>query len=232
MQLPPSGTLRVVVGLLGLGAALVAVLILIPVPAADRVLTTRGPLEIASVLLLAGAAAMAALRNARTREVDALAAAWILALFTWMKLDPGDWLLSRNAESPGFYLDAAVPVGERIVLALLLGGGALLVLYLVARLFPAFRVGWRKRDAVAVWGGAAVVLLALSIIVDYYEGTLTWARGYREPGMWPKHHLNVLEETLELLASALFALAAGAAARRGSAAGREAGAARSIEEEG
>jgi len=215
MLLPRSGPLRAAAGLLWFGAVLVAVLVILPVPVTDRIVATRGPLEIAATFFLALGAVFAARCFARTRERTTLAAAWILALFAWVKFDPGDWLLHREAESPSFYLDAAVPLGERAALAFLLGGGAVLALYLVVRLFPRFLEGWRRRDRVAVWGGAAVGILALSIVVDTFHGRMTWERGFRHAGQWPKHQVNILEETLELLASILFTLAAWAASRRG-----------------
>jgi len=101
-----------------------------------------------------------------------------------------------------------------MALALLLGSGAFLAGVLVVRFFPRFLAGWRRRDAASVWGAAAVLLLGSSIVVDLFHNRMTWARGFREPGQWPKHQINILEETLELLAAVLFALAAWTAARK------------------
>jgi hypothetical protein len=214
MFLPASPAPRVIVRLLWFGALLVVILVVLPVPWTDLIVATHGPLEIAATLFLVAAAWLAARRYLRTREKEALAAAWVLALFAWVKFDPGSWLLHRDADRPGFYLDAAVPLGERAALALLLGGGAFLSGLLVVRLFPRFLAGWRRREAAAVWGGAAVLFLGSSLVIDLFHGRMTWARGFREPGQWPKHQINVLEETLELLAAVLFALAAWAVVRK------------------
>jgi hypothetical protein len=65
-----------------------------------------------------------------------------------------------------------------------------------------------------VWGGAAVLLLGSSLVIDIFHGRMTWARGFREPGQWPKHQINILEETLELLAAILLALATWALVRK------------------
>ncbi len=216
MFLPDSPALRVVVRLLWAGALLIGVLLVLPVAWTDRIVATRGPLEIAATFFLAAAALFAARRYGRTKERTALAAAWVLALFAWVKFDPGDWLLQREADHPGFYLDAGVPLPERAALALLLGSGGFLAVVLVVRLLPRFMAGRRRREAVSVWGGTAVLLLGTSFLVDYFHGRMTWERGFRGAGQWPKHQINVLEETLELLAAILFALAAWAAARKAS----------------
>jgi hypothetical protein len=193
---PPSGARWIIVGLLGFGLAMVALLYVLPRPAALRLLDERGPMEMVSLSIYALAVVSLAfmLRTRPSLTGWAMAALLFLAVSEY---NPGNVMTNWIEVEPPIPGD---PVGvNRIGVAAI----SLIVLGILAGLLASarsrFLAGLRHGELenwLALMGG---LLLPIAFFIDRIQASrFNWHRGYRlEKGIF--YASDVVEETLEFL---------------------------------
>jgi hypothetical protein len=156
--------LYVVIAAAALG--LIAVLCLAPAETARRLLAEDGPVESLSAAAWFLGAAGLVLALVKTRWRDAASAAFILVLAGLRELDMQKRFTTMSITKTKFYLSPAVPLGEKVVVVLVLAAIAAVVIRFGWRNFPAWWRGIRAGHAPSLAVLAALATLAVSKVLD------------------------------------------------------------------
>lgn len=188
----------------GAGVVLYTALATLPLEVVARISAEHGVVETATLVLLVSAGVLSAWAARRGIWDSGYLAGVVFAAAAMRELDFHKQFTSRSitrGAGVGFVASPVVPWVEKVIVVLL--GMALLtvIIVLLAREWPKFRLGLRMRSRPVMLVVVGLVLLTGAVVLDD-----TYA-GVKQLGAELAARWQLLEELLEMQAAAIFVLA-------------------------
>ena len=182
----------------------IAACALLPEEALKTLVSEAGSLEIGTSLVYVVLLGVVLVQG--TRGGLGLIPALLAALMLARELDLHRRFSTKGISSIGFYTDAAIPLGVRIAVALVLAAIAAAVLAFVVRIAPQLIAALRRRSVFLYPLAAAAFLIGAALALDGLPRKLNTVFSVTLSAPWILD-LAVLEEAVELLIPAMLLLA-------------------------